>query len=230
VKSNVLCLNCGKIITSKTAIKFCSRSCSATYTNLKRLPRTEESKNKVRESLNKMFKAKKVYKTNIFIFNCKWCKNIVIWNEITKGSKIYCSKKCCMDFKSSSQTNRLKNDVFYRSKLGRGKKSYMESSFEEWLIQHKVNFITEKHFYNFTLNKNYFVDFYFPDLNLVIELDGNQHLKTKELDKLRDEYLTTYYGLNILRISHTEYKEKTKLDLVCKLLNLERSRGFEPLT
>jgi len=36
---------------------------------------------------------------------------------------------------------------------------------------------------------NYIVDFYSPDINLVIEIDGNSHNDKYEYDKKRDEYL-----------------------------------------
>jgi very-short-patch-repair endonuclease len=70
------------------------------------------------------------------------------------------------------------------------------------------------------LNKSYYVDFLFEDLNLIIELDGKQHEKTKEKDTIRDEFLKRVYNLNIVRITHKEYKTKSRIDEIKRLLML----------
>lgn len=49
----------------------------------------------------------------------------------------------------------------------------------------------------------YIVDFYCKEKNLVIELDGSQHLKAKEYDKERDLYLKTL-GIKVLRFWNNE--------------------------
>ncbi len=49
----------------------------------------------------------------------------------------------------------------------------------------------------------YIVDFYCKDKNLVIELDGEIHLKNKNYDKERDYYLKSL-GLNIIRFKNQE--------------------------
>jgi len=97
----------------------------------------------------------------------------------------------------------------------------MEKSFEDWLIAHSINFETEIHFKNHKLNKHYFADFVFHDLKLIIELDGSQHLKTVEKDRIRDEYITSEYGFTVVRITHREYQNKSKLSLICNLLGIQ---------
>jgi very-short-patch-repair endonuclease len=47
----------------------------------------------------------------------------------------------------------------------------------------------------------------FEDKKLIVELDGNQHLKSIEADKIRDSYLSSL-GYNVLRISHDEFKKR----------------------
>jgi len=49
----------------------------------------------------------------------------------------------------------------------------------------------------------YIVDFYCKEKNLVIELDGSQHLNTKEYDKEKDLYLQTL-GIIVLRFWNSE--------------------------
>lgn len=51
----------------------------------------------------------------------------------------------------------------------------------------------------------YIVDFYCPEENLVVELDGAQHFEEKniEYDKKRDDYLRSL-GLHVLRFKNEE--------------------------
>ena len=49
----------------------------------------------------------------------------------------------------------------------------------------------------------YIVDFYCKEKNLIIELDGSQHLESKEYDKERDLYLQTL-GIKVLRFWNSE--------------------------
>lgn len=40
----------------------------------------------------------------------------------------------------------------------------------------------------------------------------------RERDTLRDNYIKTYLGLEIIRISHSEYISKTKIEHLTKIL------------
>lgn len=55
---------------------------------------------------------------------------------------------------------------------------------------------------------NYIVDFYAPKINLIIEIDGSQHLEEgqRAKDKQRDEYLNRQ-GLKVLRVTNIEVFE-----------------------
>jgi len=95
-----------------------------------------------------------------------------------------------------------------RTNYGRYKKSWMEEHFEIWLINNNVvGWETEKHFWNSTERKNYFVDFLFENDKMIIELDGTQHRKTKELDLIRDKYFESI-GFKVIRITQPEFKER----------------------
>lgn len=287
------CLNCQKPIPYKNRRnKFCNSSCSATYNNKNRPPRSEESRQKTGSSVKSYLELNYCAKTNTQFCQCEICNKQFIWNDIIKGSLRFCSLECKNKFLSISSTEynlknpkiqndkkiktknikksktlkiQLKTDIvfcvckycdkqfiriknnggpkkccspeclnLYMSKIasdrlknietrgnyGRGKKSYMEQSFEDWLNLHSITFNSEVKFYNYELKKNYFVDFYFPQFNLVIELDGSQHLKTIDKDQIRDEYLTRVHNLNVVRISHKEYVKKLKFDDICKLLHI----------
>lgn len=45
---------------------------------------------------------------------------------------------------------------------------------------------------------SYIVDFYCKEKNLIIELDGSQHMEAKEYDKERDNYIKIL-GIKVLR-------------------------------
>ena len=106
---------------------------------------------------------------------------------------------------------------------GRHKRSYLEESFDSWLMQNKVYYISEHQIKRYDLQgkyiKSYYIDFYFPQFSLGIELDGAQHKKTIKYDKERDDYIKSL-GINILRVSHSEYVKMTKIDLIRSLLKL----------
>jgi very-short-patch-repair endonuclease len=69
--------------------------------------------------------------------------------------------------------------------------------------------------------KSFFGDFYFPKLNLLIELDGSQHNTEEAMiyDIERDQHIKNCYQTQIIRISQKEYKDKSKLELIKTLLS-----------
>ena len=146
---------------------------------------------------------------------CKVC-GVVIKNE----HRVTCSKECYRKNHSAMASERI-SKAENRKNLGRHRRSYMEQSFEAWLTNHSApEFSTEKSFKNHDIKKTYFADFYFPGLNLIIELDGTQHRKTVEADAIRDAYIKSYYGITVIRISHQEYQKGSRIDEVKKLLGL----------
>lgn len=80
-------------------------------------------------------------------------------------------------------------------------------------------YLTEIHFINKDNGKNGWIDFIFPKLKIVIELDGTHHIKRQHLDKIRDDYLTGK-GYHVIRISIKEYKNKSKIKEVKELLGI----------
>lgn len=109
-----------------------------------------------------------------------------------------------------------------RTNYQRGKPSYLEKSFVEWLREKQItfNYIPEYTIKNHLTGKWYFVDFYFPDIKLVVELDGRQHEKPKhqQADKIRDQYIKEHKSLEVFRISYDEYQQGIKINSLLKLL------------
>lgn len=161
---------------------------------------------------------------------CKICGKS--FKDYKWGTKQTCNKICGHKLISIKQSLFIRE---HRSHIrGPHQQSYMEFSFEKWLNENGYKkgihgYLTEVHFYNPTTKKNGFADFVFPKLHLIIELDGTHHIKRKELDQIRDEYLNSR-GWKVIRITQREYIKKEKVKLIYNLLGLARLPGIEPGT
>jgi very-short-patch-repair endonuclease len=132
----------------------------------------------------------------------------------------YCHKECTRIVKNIRK-GLHKAEGFYCSITCRGKPSWMESSFSEWLDSYNVSYKTEVQFKNHDLGKFYYADFVFDSISLIIELDGNHHRFTVEKDQIRDAYLKSYYNFDVYRVTHKEYRSKVKLPEIKELLGIK---------
>ena len=68
---------------------------------------------------------------------------------------------------------------------------------------------------------NYIVDFYCPQLKLVIEIDGETHIGVNniEYDKIRTKTLEEKYGLKVMRFWNLDILKG--LDAVCEIIENE---------
>lgn len=80
----------------------------------------------------------------------------------------------------------------------------------------KIDYIKNKTFR--CAEKIYYGDFYFPELKILVELDGKQHLETLKYDSIRDTNILTHHGVYTIRISYDEFISKTKLHLIKTIL------------
>ena len=201
------CVVCEKVFTSSSPkAKYCSKSCSN--------KRSRDSRSQGRNERQYC---------QISFHDCLFCGcKIIHAIAKSKNKRKTCSPECQTKHMSRIQSERL-SKTENRSNLGRHKKSYLEDSFEEWLRQNDIVFESEVHYRNTELNKSYYVDFLFKDRNLVIELDGTQHRKTVEKDRIRDEYLSRVHNLTVIRITHNEYRQKSRLIEICELLGVHPS-------
>lgn len=217
----IRCITCSIVLPYEKRInKFCSKSCGAIYSNSKKdytkfKSGPKKGSNYVRSNSQHQF-------TKI--------RQCIICNKFHPNIGQTCSIECKKKLLSIKIKHRIHNGWNPNSNRGRHKKSYLEISFEKWLKDNypNINYTTEQPFKRLDEIKTYFADFYFPTLSLIIELDGTQHNNTVEYDQNRDEYIKSVYNINIVRITHTEYKNKTKLELVKNLL--EPGSGVKPDT
>jgi len=73
---------------------------------------------------------------------------------------------------------------------------------------------------------NYIVDFYCPELKLVIEIDGSSHDSKFDYDRYRDEYLKTS-GLNIMRFADDDIRHN--IDSVLNSVHEFSARLRQPI-
>lgn len=195
---------------------FCSKSCSASFNNKNR---TEESRNKQRETLKKTLENKpKTVKESIKIIKeynliCKICDKEFIH---TNPKKLMCSKECV-----SLRQKQIHIDHPHVINNRSNPESYLELSFKDYILNtlniKEEDFIQEKRWI-MSNSKLYISDFYFPSLNLIVELDGKQHELTKEEDYNRDNQILREFNSNTLRITHKEWITKERNEELTKLL------------
>ena len=209
------CKNCNDIIAFiQKNNKFCSSSCSASFYNKNRkgVARPDITKQKISVSINQTIKITKPPHTKI--------KQCTVCGKFHPRNAKTCSDECYSELLSIRVIDRIKQNK--RSNYRRDKKSYLEQSFEKWMIDNNIEltYIDEYTIKNHLTRKWYFVDFYFPDINLIVELDGKQHEKPKhkQADNDRDEYIESHLGIKVFRISYDEYQAGSKIEILKTLL------------
>lgn len=99
--------------------------------------------------------------------------------------------------------------------------SHMESLTRQYLIEHNITFESQKRFPDCRYQHELPFDFYVPEDNTLIELDGRQHFKEipyfdqreglairTRRDTIKDQYCTDK-GINLLRIGYSELDNLT---------------------
>jgi hypothetical protein len=205
-----ICLNCNKFIEyNKRRNKFCSNNCSATFNNKNRIVSNEQKENTSLSltSINKGgIKILTEYKRI-----CLFCENEFIVNRLDNdrlSKSKYCSDECSnKNMKinvSVSQLDRVKKGI-HKGWQSRKILSYPEEFFIKVLdnnnLKYETNFMIKKSDLGFNDTGNYFLDFYFADKNIDLEIDGKQHNyeDRQESDIIRDESLDKK-GINVYRI------------------------------
>lgn len=186
--------------------KFCSSSCSAQYNNSKRSPMSDATKNKIRKSSIDKLPWNKGIAEKI-IRTCLLCgKDFeVVRLQFPSGSRLSKSKYCSIDCSNTLMRQKLQTKVNEKVANGthkgwqvRNKLSYPEQFFDTVF---KSKGLSDKYVINYPINKrsklgmnddsNYFLDFYFMEQNIDLEIDGKQHTYPDRIlsDTIRDEAL-----------------------------------------
>lgn len=110
----------------------------------------------------------------IFAFNKNW--DCIIYNQEFKGDKIPLKMMCSCGNDFSVTLNHFVNGK-YQCNECRLKQSAIAASVELWLNQNKILYVKEKIFENCRNKKPLPFDFYLPDFNACIEVDGIGHYR-----------------------------------------------------
>ncbi len=203
-----LCLNCNSLIVyDKRHNKFCNNSCATIYNNIKRGSRKLKTKKKISIS-NSLFR-KNLYKLNPI--TCEICnKQNPYERRFRKTCSIACKRKLL---------SKLKRDFYIKfpekhpNRLCAGiRESYPEQMLREFLEQSGL--VNKHHFIQqFKVNK-YFVDFYFPKLNLGIEVDGEYwHDKFSSKEIIRENEIKKL--INLIRFNAKDIiSKKCEIELI----------------
>jgi len=183
---------------------------------------------KIKKQIKYFYKKLHILTSNVYTFNysktyitsinldkyylsyCKGCDKPLI--GLTKRRNICINSKSCFKLLMRKVHEEKPHLILNRS----NPESYLEKSFREY-IENKGyikgdTFIQEKQ-WKLSSGKRYISDFYFPDLNLIVEMDGKQHQDTVVEDELKDSLLKEEFNLDTIRITHKQwrYKEKAKV-------------------
>jgi very-short-patch-repair endonuclease/predicted nucleic acid-binding Zn ribbon protein len=208
--------NACKQCSTPTRSAFCSHSCSATYNNQRRTFKPGPKKqDKPPKSIRLEDKPRRGRAPQP-----KEKTSCVICGTLHLGSGT-CSKQCKSILLSRKVRARIDAGFNPNNNRGRGRRSYLEISFSNWLSTNFPQLIveTEKPFKNQSTGRTYFVDFYFPTLMIGVELDGSQHTLTRDQDAERDAYIQHTYNIPITRITHREYRSRERVEEITSLLS-----------
>ena len=197
-----ICKQCGISLPTKGYKKlFCSRSCSATYNNLRRAPRSKESKQKTSSTIKKLV-ANNNYasrggghnKISEYPFTrlygtcaCNSCGRI-FWK--TSIGKVCCSIECRDNIRSQNKCR--KTQIIYFNS-NENKEVILQSTWEvkiaEWLDLNNITWTRPNKrisWYDSTLNKSrtYLPDFYLDKFLFYIDVKNPVKI-LEDADKIR---------------------------------------------
>jgi len=188
---------------------YCSRSCAAKITNKKK----DYSKFKPGPA--------KGFTPSVAPHNKRNYTPVapcVICSKLHKAGTQTCSIICKKKLLSIRTNQRIEAGWNPQDHRSRSKPSFLEKSFEHWLITIKYsNYVKNKTFR--CGKKLYFGDFYFPRLQLLIELDGRQHKDNADYDTERDYLIFKFHKVSTIRITYDEYMSKCRLPEIYNLIS-----------
>lgn len=212
IEKSFTCELCGKIVkylerekVKGRRTRFCSQKCACTHTA--RTTNTKERNLKISNSLKARSKEK------ITIYYCDKCGKLLGNKKNASGLCKKCYYKSDKCYSKSDKGRQKSRETIYKSiKEGkikwpsRNKKSYPEKFFTEvlknnGLINYDFNHPVEVIKPGNDKKTYYFLDFYFSEKNIDLEIDGGMHKwrDRKEADIIRDKILASM-GYKVYRI------------------------------
>lgn len=203
------CNNCNQNIRTKYAIKFCSKSCSATFNNKARTSRSSESRLRTSASMKNKpgIKGSRNKYSKVTFKKCIVCNNSFYHRGHHLGRKT-CSRKCHIISATSNrnyQNGSRKPTWFYSSY--QSKMVLLESSWEVrvateldslnlvWSRPEPISWID-----NSNKNRLYYPDFYLPEYDIFLDPKNPYCMKldTEKLGKVTKTINLIYGDIQII--------------------------------
>lgn len=221
-----LCLT--KISFDKRFNDFCSSKCSVTYNNKLRKPYSDELKEKISLSLKCVEKGgTKILEQHTRF--CSYCnKEFVVSrkNNYSLSKRKTCSDECHSLLRSKNSKESVERQI--KNGTHKGWQSRNIISYPEKFFITVLNNNNLKYEHNKTIKKidlgvikddsNYFLDFYFEDKKIDLEIDGRQHDDRIEHDNTRDELLIKN-GFKVYRIKWKSINSEKGKEYMKKEIN-----------
>lgn len=223
---------CGKSIPwEKKNNKFCSHSCSASFTNKARGKFSNELKQKISKSLKDYNESNKDYISyirdssknicDVIFHKCTQCDNTII-SIGKKPKRKTCSRQCQTHASvgNRSYKNGRRLNIYYSKKDGNiillessweeKLAKYLDMSNIEWSRPKPISYVKDG------INRLYYPDFFLPDYELYID-PKNPTALSMSLDKMKivSDIIPIWYG---------------DIDQIIIAIPLVRVAGFEPAT
>lgn len=219
----------------------CSFGCSNTYF---RTNKSEEVRSKISKSLKSYYEnnpnvsfVRSKKKLKVITRICSFCgcefERKKLGSGILSKSK-NCSEGCSKESMKMKLRKVVKDKVENGTHKGwqsRNIESYPEVFFKNLLnnnnIIYEFNKPIKKRDLGIECDSNYFLDFYLPECNIDLEIDGKQHEyeDRKEKDEIRDKYISNYYKVYRIKWKsiNNEKGKKYMREEIDKFLNFYNS-------
>lgn len=148
---------------------------------------------------------------------------VELLDDVYIGAKSRYNFRCFCGNEFSTTWQYFRKESSHRCPACAAKTSLLELKTEDWFNENGIAFIKQKKFDDCKNVNSLRFDYFIPDINLLIEVDGEQHYrpvcfggvtkeraevnfkKSKERDRIKDNYCKKH-NIKLLRIPYWEYK------------------------
>lgn len=184
MEESYICKFCGKVCKNANSLRNHERLCKenperqeSSWVKFNKEREHAWNKGLTKETDERVRKYGETYSSNIQNGITKQCDHSLIWTETHRKEQSERKKKFYAEHPEKHPNVLLSGN--------RGKMTYPEQITFDWLNEHSI---LNEHNYHFVSEQfNRYVDFYLPELNIFIEVDGEYwHKDKKDEDKAKD--------------------------------------------
>ena len=145
--------------------------------------------------------------------------------ELPMPMNIYWMKQMKTNMSRITEHNReIMTQAEYRAKQMEVWPSPLEEKMQEFLIKRDIYYETQKIFYIYAddgwITRYYIADFFVPEANLIIEVDGKFHDNQKQKDKNRTKDIQENYpNVEVFRWKWGDFKDIYRVEELLEKIN-----------